>query len=159
MMVGSRQASMVLPAPGVPTKGIVTRMTRPIVSIVFLATLSLPFTATPASACSCVVTTPEEQAEGARVVFTGRVRGVEQADNELSVRFRVKTVYKGHVERHTDVVTASDSAACGCSFKEGKRYTVFGSRRGEPVPTNLCSGTKRGSIDPDEYGLPDGRRP
>jgi hypothetical protein len=137
----------------------VNRMTRSIASALLLATLSMPLTATPAWACSCVVTTPEEQADSARVVFTGRVRSVEQTDNELSVRFRVKTVYKGRVERRTDVVTASDSAACGCSFKEGKRYTVFGSRKREPVPTNLCSGTKQGTIDPAEYGLPPGHRP
>jgi hypothetical protein len=134
-------------------------MVRYLATAVLLASLSVPVGVMPAWACSCVAVSQEEHADNARVVFTGRVKMVERTQTELLVRFRVSTVYKGNAERRTDVVTASDSAACGCSFKEGKRYTVFGSRRSEPVPTNLCSGTKQGGIDPDDWGLPPGRPP
>ena len=126
---------------------------------VCLAASMVPLSASPASACSCAFTTPEEYGENARVVFTGRVRSIERNDSELRVRFLVKTVYKGQVDRRVTVVTASDSAACGCSFRDGVRYTVFGTRRSEPVPTNLCSGTKKGGINPEEYGLPPGHPP
>jgi hypothetical protein len=124
-----------------------------------LAASLVPFAAEPASACSCAFATPEEHADNARVVFTGRARSIERDPSEITVRFRVNTVYKGNVDRRVTVVTASNSAACGCSFREGVRYTVFGSRRGDPIPTNLCSGTKKGGIDPDEYGLPPGHSP
>jgi hypothetical protein len=93
------------------------------------------------------------------VVFTGRVRVIEREEFEHTVRFRVTKVYKGQVDRRVTVVTASNSAACGCSFREGGTYTVFGRRRGEPFSTNLCSGTKKGGIDPAEYGLPPGHPP
>jgi len=131
---------------------------------VVATTLFLPLSTTASWACSCAVTTPEEQADDARVVFTGRVRKVDRSDVEqgqgtIRVRFRVGKVYKGAVDRHVEVITASNGAACGCHFKEGVRYTVFGSRRSEPIPTNLCSGTKRGPIDPSEYGLPPGSAP
>ena len=124
-----------------------------------LAASLVPITAAPAAACSCAYATPEEQANNARVVFTGRVLKIEQAQPRLVVRFRVTKVYKGEADRRVQVVTPSDSAACGCSFREGSRYTVFGSRSREPVPTNLCSGTKKGRIDPAEYGLPPGHPP
>ena len=133
-------------------------MNRVLLSLCLAATM-VPLTAGPALACSCAPASPEEHADNARVVFTGRVREIERGRFQLSVRFRVGVVYKGKVERRVFVVTASDSAACGCSFREGGRYTVFGSRRREPFPTNLCSGTKRGGIDPADYGLPPGRPP
>ena len=124
-----------------------------------LAASLVPLAVEPASACTCVAATPEEHADNARVVFTGRVRSIERDEFEHTVRFRVTKVYKGEVDRRVTVVTASNSAACGCSFREGSRYTVFGNRKSEPFSTNLCSGTKKGEIDPDEYGLPPGHPP
>ena len=124
-----------------------------------MAAALVPVTANPASACSCAFATPEEHADSARVVFTGRARQIHRDESQLTVRFRVQTVYKGEVDRRVTVVTASQSAACGCSFREGVRYTVFGTRKREPIATNLCTGTKRGEIDPEEYGLPPGHPP
>ena len=124
-----------------------------------LAATMIPVTAGPASACTCVPASPEEHADYARVVFTGRVLTIEREEFEHTVRFRVTKLYKGHVDRRVTVVTASNSAACGCSFREGGKYTVFGRRRSEPFSTNLCSGTKKGAINPDEYGLPPGHQP
>jgi len=124
-----------------------------------LAASLVPLAAEPASACTCAPASPEEHADYARVVFTGRVRTIEREEFEHTVRFRVTKVYKGEVDRRVTVVTASDSAACGCSFREGSKYTVFGRRRSEPYSTNLCSGTKKGAIDPDEYGLAPGHSP
>lgn len=112
----------------------------------------------PAQACSCAPLSKEELAKSARTVFTGTAVSVEKGISENSVRFRVGKVYKGKVDRRVDVVTASNSAACGCFFKEGQRYTVFGSKN-EPFRTNLCSGTSKGGIDPEEWGLPPGHSP
>ncbi len=128
--------------------------------LVMCLTVSLlPLAPTSASACSCAPATPEEHGDNARMVFTGLARQTHRDESELTVRFRVQTVYKGEVDRRVTVVTASQSAACGCSFREGVHYTVFGTRKREPIATNLCTGTKRGEIDPEEYGLPPGHRP
>ncbi len=124
-----------------------------------LAASLVPLSAVPASACSCAISTAEEYGDHARVVFTGRVRAIDRGESEHTVRFRVTKVYKGQVDRRVTVVTASSSAACGCSFREGGKYTVFGRPRSEPFSTDLCSGTKKGGIDPDEYGLPPGHSP
>ena len=127
--------------------------------VAFIATqLILP--ASPASACSCAYTSKEQQARSADVVFTGRVRSVELTQSVRRARFRVRVVYKGDVDRRVLVVTASQGSACGCHFREGERYTVFGyGSRDDRVSTDLCSGTKKGPIDPAEYGLPPGRSP
>src|SRR5687768_11525966 len=118
-------------------------MVRLLLSTALVASLSIPLGAGPAWACSCAAVTPEEHADSARVVFTGVAREVKRTETQLTVRFRVTRVYKGEVDRRVKVVTASNSAACGCSFKEDTQYTVFGTKRREPIPTNLCSGTKK----------------
>jgi hypothetical protein len=130
------------------------RLAASLLAAIFL----IPLFATPSWACSCAALPKEELADQAKVVFTGRAVSIERSETTHRVRFRVGKVYKGNVGRHVDVVTASDSAACGCFFKEGSRYTVFGDRRREPVGTDLCSGTNPGRIDPDSWGLPPGRR-
>jgi Tissue inhibitor of metalloproteinase len=124
-------------------------------------------TASPCWACSCAEDTPKGYAKRADVVFTGRVVEVRgggsddgtYGDDNLKVRFRVKKVYKGKAKRATTVRTNESSAACGYGFSEGKRYTVFAQKEDGKLSTNLCSGTKRGGINPDRYGLPEGYPP
>lgn len=101
------------------------------------------------------------------MIFTGRVVAVAGGDSDdgtlgddnLRVRFRVKKVYKGKARRATTVRTNESEAACGYGFVEGKRYTVFAQKAKRKLSTNLCSGTKRGGINPDKYGLPEGYPP
>ncbi|MGH2710175.1 MAG: hypothetical protein ACRDH9_03095 [Actinomycetota bacterium] len=124
-----------------------------------LAAFIIPTAATPSWACSCAPLSKEELADSARVVFTGRVLEIDKNLYEHFVRFRVTKIYKGSVDRRAEVVTASNSAACGCFFKEGQRYTVFASNKREPLRTNLCSGTGKGAIDHEEWGLPPGHSP
>jgi hypothetical protein len=133
-------------------------MKRILVSLCLAASI-IPVAPSPALACSCIASTPEEHADNAKIIFTGMSKRVDRTLSELTVRFRVSKIFKGDVPRRVTIVTPSDSAACGCSFKEDTRYTVFGSARGERVETNLCSGTTKGRIDHDEYGLPPGSRP
>jgi hypothetical protein len=143
---------------------------RPLVralAALLVALSGIAATASPCWACSCAADTPEGYAKRADVVFTGIVRHVgggdpddgTQGDDSLKVRFRVKKVYKGKAKRASTVRTNESSAACGYGFSEGKRYTVFAQKKHGKLSTNLCSGTKRGGIDPDEYGLPDGYPP
>ena len=112
-----------------------------------------------AVACSCAPSTRKQRAEWADAVFTGRARSVTETTTQRVVRFRVRIVYKGRVDRRVEVTTALDGAACGCEFEDGARYTVFGERSGrDSYSTNICSGTRRGRIDPDGFGLPPGDR-
>ena len=135
--------------------------------VVALSLSGVAATASPCWACSCAAETKKGYAKRADVVFTGRVRAIAggdsddgtEGDDNLRVRFRVRKVYKGKATRITTVRTNESSAACGYGFEEGKRYTVFAQRAEKKLSTNLCSGTKRGGIDPDEYGLPEGHRP
>lgn len=120
--------------------------------------MTLSATAGPVCACSCARLTPKEKADSADVIFTGRVRIIEQTDDgSLVARFRARVLYKGRVRGQVKVSTAGDSAACGFGFREGSRYTVFAHRDGG-LSTNLCTGTKNGRIDHDRYGLPPGER-
>jgi tissue inhibitor of metalloproteinase len=135
-------------------------------AVVALALSGIAATDSPCWACSCAADTPKGYAKRADVVFTGRVRAVANGDDDgvsgddnLRVRFRVKTVYKGKARRRTTVRTSESEAACGFTFDEGKRYTVFAQKANHKLSTNLCSGTKRGGINPDRYGLPEGHPP
>ena len=138
-----------------------------VLAVVALALSGVAATASPCWACSCAADTPKGYAKRADVIFTGRVLEVAGGDSDdgthgddnLKARFRVKKVYKGKATRITTVRTNESSAACGYGFAEGKRYTVFAQKAKKRLSTDLCSGTKRGGINPDKYGLPEGYPP
>lgn len=138
--------------------------------VIFLAVMAVPVVASPCWACSCATTGDRAadrraQAENADLVFTGIAKSQRIVDpnpndgytgnEEVYTRFRVRRTYKGHPGRFVTVVTASNGAACGYDFKEGDRYTVFAYEEKDGFHTDLCSGTKRGRIDPDNYGFDD----
>jgi hypothetical protein len=137
-------------------------MIRRTVLALLFAVGAVPLSAQPCFACSCAPRPEhqtrqeyrEEQARRADVVFTGKVRRLEYSEQTLTAHFRVGKAYKGtHRERLT-IKTNSTGAACGYSFKDGKRYTVFGTGDGpESYRTYICTGTQRGRIDPADYGL------
>ena len=105
-------------------------------------------------ACTCPYQTKKENAKGADVIFTGKVVKVETKDDGESVttRFRLGKVYKGQAKRFTNVFTDNGST-CGFLFEKGEKYTVFAHLNDGKKTTNTCSGTKRGSINPDNYDL------
>ena len=130
--------------------------------------MTVPVVASPCWACSCAATTDaradrEAKAERADLIFTGVAtsqRVVDPSPNDdytgdetVLTRFRVGRTYKGHPGRWVTVGSASNGAACGYDFDEGSRYTVFARGDGDGYETDLCSGTKRGRIKPERYGL------
>jgi hypothetical protein len=119
--------------------------------------MAVSATAGPACACSCADLTAEEKADSADVVFTGRVRDIRRLAGHKRVQFRARVLYKGKVRRDVTISTELYGASCGFGFREGKRYTVF-AYRDRGLATNICTGTRRGPIDPDRYGLPPGTR-
>jgi hypothetical protein len=122
----------------------------------------------PAVACSCPApTTVATHAERATAVFTGivtRVSGLPfglvcSSADPVSVEFDVETVYKGDVRKTMVVHTVASGASCGYEFERGKRYTVFPWALDGKLSAGLCRGNVEGTIEPGEYGLPEGRPP
>jgi hypothetical protein len=126
-----------------------------------LSLTALVATAQPCWACSCAPATSREHAKAADVVFTGRVTQiiVEPDDNGLlgdekvRVRFRVGRKHKGRVRPRVWIHTGTTGNTCRFIFRRSRRYTVFAYRYEGPLTTNICSGTKRGRINPDRYGF------
>lgn len=137
--------------------------------VLVMALAGVALAAPPCWACTCVERTKEEQADGAKVVFYGTVRTITGGDTDdgtfgddfVKVRMRVRTVYKGkNVHRLVTVRTNESGVACGYEgFEVGGRYTVFADRQDGKLFTHICSGTKERNINPDNYGLPNGRPP
>lgn len=136
----------------------------------FIATLTVPVVASPCWACSCVATagtSPQEEREGeadrADLVFTGIVTGESikdpapddnaSGDEKIFNRFKVKKTYKGHPGRWVTISTGTSGSSCRYNFEEGERYTVFAYEHRDRWATDTCSGTKRGNINPERYGL------
>ena len=137
-------------------------------STIWLFVLGLLFFAEvgPASACSCIQSTPRQHARDADVIFTGLAtdRDVrDEPDPYLEdegfevptqvVRFDVETVYKGTLAPKVTVRSALDSAACGFGFSPRRRYTVFAHEKSGMYLASLCSATTTGTIEPATFGL------
>jgi hypothetical protein len=107
----------------------------------------------PSLACTCAVSTPEEAARQADVIFTG-IAEWNRRDQSIivSTGFSVDQVYKGSVDQPV-VRHATEGPACGTRFQEGDIYTVFAYLRSGELHTSLRSPTQRGRIDPREFGL------
>jgi LPXTG-motif cell wall-anchored protein len=118
-----------------------------------VAAVLVSLASAPALACSCAALPKPELGRIADVVFTGRARTVAARGNHVVARFVVEIPFKGSVPDEVDVSTATRGPACAYRFEQGALYTVFATRSGSGLSTNLCSGTTVGRIDPNEYGL------
>ena len=142
-------------------------MLRRTLIVVFLVALAVPVIASPCWACSCATSGNPAQdrrdyAERADLVFTGVARServVDEGDPDfdgdetIGTRFRVGRTYKGHPGRWVTIRSHVSEATCGYDFEVGARYTVFAYEEKDGYATNLCSGTKRGRINPENYGF------
>lgn len=104
--------------------------------------------ATQALACSCVPPGPDKVAvKDADAVFSGTVAdiedGVDIGFDNVTWTFAVDKVYKGaEVAEDQDVISQTQSAACGLIFKEEKRYAVFAYENKRRLVTNSCMNTR-----------------
>lgn len=87
-----------------------------------------------ASACSCVMPPPPEDAlNEANAVFSGEV--VEVIENKKlfggsygkTVHFKVDKAWKGTVESEMIITTGNDGGDCGFAFEKGQNYLVYAS--------------------------------
>lgn len=95
---------------------------------------------TPACACSCVGSTPEERYARVDAVFSGEVLTQSVNGGERRVEFRVAKVYKGDVAEYVTITTHLGEASCGASFGSGL-VLVFAHGAQQQFKTTLCDGT------------------
>jgi hypothetical protein len=124
-----------------------TLVTAALASALFFATVGAE---SRARACSCLPGTPESQLTAATAVFEGRVVSiVRRGDPEvgparLEVTLEVVQTWKAANAERIVVTTASDSAACGVSFEEGRSYLVYAATGDDgALIAGLCGGTAR----------------
>lgn len=121
--------------------------------LLLVATSLFLLNTSPASACSCLPTTPQQSLDRSSTVFSGKVIDIVQpnprnttystpADSQVKVKFEVAKVWKGKTGRQLIVTTSDSSASCGYSFQKGEAYLVYASSQDGKVETGLCSGTK-----------------
>ena len=123
-----------------------------------MVTTITAMTAPPCWACTCPAPIDQsDYAKHADVVFTGRLKSVEELGEGKSfkMRFLLGKVYKGSAKRFTNVFAPDWAGQCGYPNKLGKRYTVFANLDDGKKYTSNCSGTKQGTINPDNFDLGD----
>ena len=145
-------------------------MIRRTLIVIFLAVMTVPVVASPCWACTCAASGNEAadrraQAENADLIFTGIAKKIRvddpapddaySGDEKIYVRFRVHKTYKGYPREWRWIYTGVYGDTCRYEFEVGDRYTVFAYKHKGEFNTNICTGTKRGRINPDNYGLDD----
>jgi hypothetical protein len=99
-----------------------------------------------ASACTCLPVNLERDLPRADGAFVGTVLGATlRGEAQIVYRFRVEQVYKGDIDNRIDVVSASDSGACGLELPVGERAGLLLERDGDVWRGSLC-----GQVDPSE---------
>jgi hypothetical protein len=125
--------------------------------VVLLVSLWLPMSATPAAGCTCEVQSSVRHAARADVVFTGRLKEIDEpvggltrsSMDPVTYRFEVERVFKGAVPQNASVVSAGDGASCGLEgMNVGSRYTIFAQTDAGSLRSGLCGGTHAGDPDP-----------
>jgi hypothetical protein len=118
-------------------------------TILLLFTIALlGFYGQTAYGCSCVQVKSDKKVnykqwlkgfDGA--VFIGQVVKIERIESnyQLKVTFKVERYWKGIETAEAIIYTATDSAACGVPYVEGKKYFVIANRSESRLHTDLCS--------------------
>lgn len=99
-----------------------------------------------AYACSCIPPAPPAEALAeADVVAAVEVLDVDRTSEgdypSLRVRARVVQSFKGSDDGRITFYTATNSAACGFHFEEGRRYLVYASAYDGTLSTGICTRT------------------
>ena len=122
------------------------RKIRYILPVGFLFVMLLSFQPLEASACSCVMPPPPEDAlNEADAVFSGEVVEVDENRKLLggsygkTVHFKVDETWKGIDEPEIAITTGLGGGDCGISFEKGQKYLVYASASNMYVPGTLST--------------------
>ena len=129
--------------------------------VLVLVIVTLAAGVEPGRACSCAL--PDARAALAQGdgAFVGKLVSGREAGQQAVLTFSVERALKGSIGSTVEVVTASNSAACGIEMRTGARTGLVLERRGGAWQGYLCS-----QFDPDELlaaalplPVPNGRGP
>ena len=119
---------------------------KPILFVTFLVLLATAPRA--AVACTCVPPPgPLEALSQSDAVFSGKVLRIYTDKGQYGevhrVQFDVDAYWKGEHGAQLLIETATNSAACGFNFEEGKQYLVYGFLHDSILRTNICTRTAK----------------
>jgi hypothetical protein len=134
------------------------RLLRVLLAAVVGALSLVVVAAAPSFACSCAAMSTQQYVDGADVVATATLTGVEpppkrpvmSSGDPATYTFSVDRAYKGDVDEEVAVVSAVSGASCGLEgMREGRRYVVFASQSqgDDALWAGLCGGTAPWSAD------------
>jgi hypothetical protein len=121
------------------------------VQIVFMAMIFLLWNPMDASACSCIMPPPPEDAlNEADAVFSGEV--VEIIENGKFtkgygkiVHIKVDEVWKGINDSEVVITTGNNDGDCGYPFEKGRNYLIYASKSdmyvNNSLSTTICNRT------------------
>jgi hypothetical protein len=131
------------------------------VLLVVLVAATLAAAVEPARACSCALPNPRAALTQADGAFVGKLLSRRDGDQRAVLTFSVERALKGAIGKTVEVVTASNSAACGIELRTGARTGLVLERRDGAWQGSLCW-----QFDPDELlaaasplPAPDGQGP
>ena len=96
-------------------------------------------------ACSCALPDPRAALAQGDGAFVGTLVSRRDAGQQAVLTFSVERALKGSIGSTVEVVTASNSAACGIELQSGTRVGLVLDRRGRAWQGYLCS-----QFDPEE---------
>jgi hypothetical protein len=111
--------------------------------LLFLVTLAAGVES--ARACSCALPDARAALTQADGAFVGRLIARREANQRAVLTFSVERTLKGSIGSTVEVVTASNSAACGIELSSGTRVGLVLDRRGGAWNGHLCW-----QFDPEE---------
>jgi hypothetical protein len=92
----------------------------------------------PARACSCALPNPRSALAQADGAFVGTLVSRRDAGQRVVLTFSVERALKGSIASTVEVVTASNSAACGIELRTGARTGLVLERRNGAWQGSLC---------------------
>jgi hypothetical protein len=106
---------------------------------VLAAAVAVLASAAGALACTCAPVDLERDLPRADGAFVGTVLERRASGGEITLLFRVEQLYKGDIVNRVEVVTPSNSAACGLAAPVGERLGLLLERDGDRWRSGLCS--------------------
>jgi hypothetical protein len=111
--------------------------------VVLLAAPAVFVTATPCSACSCVLRTPKQLLHHADAAFVGTVIAEQSIDATTTVQtFAVQGVFKGALGASVNVIEPigpGGGSSCGIAYPRDTRVAVVLYHQGDGWTTDSCS--------------------
>lgn len=118
---------------------------KPLAAVVVLFAASLAALVDAGQACSCALPNPRAALAQADGAFVGRLVSRRDSGQRAILTFSVDRALKGSIGSTVEVVTASNSAACGIELRSGARTGLVLERRGGRWHGYLCW-----QFDPEE---------